>query len=108
MESKIIFSINTGRSGSTYIASLLKGFSNVESYHEPFPSMCGKEMRDYQLGDKNAFRGNIDKKIKKIEEVLNSDKIYFESNHYFIKGFGWEIINKLNVTTKVVKNFLII
>lgn len=51
---KIIFCINTGRSGSAYIGSLLKGFSNIESFHEPKPSLCGKRMRDYQLGNKNA------------------------------------------------------
>ncbi|WP_179315812.1 hypothetical protein [Winogradskyella undariae] len=90
---KIIFSINTGRSGSTYLASLLKGFKDVQSFHEPYPSMCGKDMKAYQLGDKQVFGVPIKKKITKILSVLEEGLIYFESNHYFIKGFGWEIVN---------------
>ena len=91
----IIFSINTGRSGSSYISSLLKGFENVESFHEPQPSMCEKPMKNYQLGNTDAFRSLLRLKVEKIQAVLERGHIYFESNHYFIKGFGWEIVKKL-------------
>jgi hypothetical protein len=92
---KVIFSINTGRSGSKFIASLCKGFDNVSSYHEPYPALCGKEMRAYQLGDENAMNELILLKVKKIKEALTQKPIYFESNHYFIKGFGWKILDLL-------------
>jgi len=92
---KVIFSINTGRSGSKYIASLCSGFANVASFHEPKPALCGLEMKRYQLGDSHAFDGLLELKMKKIRESLQKKDIYFESNHYFIKGFGWELMKQL-------------
>lgn len=91
---KIIFSINTGRSGSSYIASLMKGFQGINSYHEPNPSLCGEPMKGYQLGKKDALVSLLQEKIDKINNTLEQGQVYFESNHYFIKGFGWEIMDK--------------
>jgi len=91
----VIFSINTGRSGSTYVASLMQGFDQLSCFHEPDPSFCGLPMQEYQLGNTKAFDSRMGEKTAKIETVLKSGSAYFESNHYFIKGFGWEILSRL-------------
>lgn len=93
---EIIFSINTGRSGSSYLASLMKGFETVCSHHEPKPILNEDAMKQYQLGKKDAFDAVLPEKVEQIQKVLAHNKVYFESNHYFIKGFGWEILKNLS------------
>ena len=94
---KYIFSINTGRSGSTYVASLLKGFAGVEAFHENKPECYGVDMSNYINNKANNIKNCSDEKLEIINKTIeNSNKIYAETNHYFIKGFGWELMKKLD------------
>lgn len=89
-----MFCINTGRSGSHYLANILNNCSNVKAFHEPDPIMNGKPMVDYLKGDKSALLKLLDKKIEIIHQSVKKGEVYFETNHSFIKGFAWEIVNK--------------
>jgi hypothetical protein len=86
-----IFSINTGRSGSDYLANIFKHVSGCRSFHEPQPIGNGKEMRYYSRGHLTPMKNITEKKIEVIKELKRDCHVYFESNHCFIKGFGWFI-----------------
>lgn len=94
---KYIFSINTGRSGSTYVASLLKGFEDVEAFHENKPECYGVDMSNYINNKASNIKALSDEKLEVINKIIdNSNKVYAETSHYFIKGFGWEFLKQLN------------
>lgn len=84
-----IFSINTGRSGSNYLTNIFKHVSGCRSFHEPQPVGNGKEMRCYSRGHLTLMKNVAEKKIGIITELKRDCQVYFESNHCFIKGFGW-------------------
>lgn len=88
---KYIFSINTGRSGSGYLYKLLSCSPEIEAYHEGLPKMNGKWMRQY-LRYGQAESSLVEKKL---QAMRSSDKIYAESSHLFIKGFGWEVLENI-------------
>lgn len=94
-KTKYIFSINTGRSGSDYLSRIFEHVTNCKSLHEPNPSGNGKEMRCYAKGKISAMEKLTQKKIANIQEIMQNHQIYFESNHCFIKGFGWLIPNHI-------------
>jgi hypothetical protein len=87
---KYIFSINTGRSGSHYLSKVLKEFKNINSFHEPFPIMNGKPMAEFLQGNPLKMREKMEEKINTINSSFDK-KYYIETNHTFIKGFGWLI-----------------
>ena len=85
---KYIFCINTGRSGSGYLAEVFSAIKNSNSYHEAKPVMNGSYMRDF------GVNGKIDDKLlqTKLDFIKSNPlKIYIETNHLFIKSFGWQI-----------------
>lgn len=84
-----IFSINTGRSGSDYLANIFKHVSGCCSFHEPEPKGNGKEMRRYSRGHHTPMKKTAETKARLIKELKRDCQVYFESNHCFIKGFGW-------------------
>ncbi|MDO6758751.1 hypothetical protein Q4566_00950 [Tamlana sp. 2_MG-2023] len=92
---KYVFCINTGRSGSHYLANILNCCNNVRAYHEPHPVMNGKPMFEYLKGNKNLLLTLLHEKIEVIQESVNYGEVYFETNHAFIKGFAWEIVNRV-------------
>lgn len=88
---KYIFSINTGRSGSGYLFKILSCSPQTEAYHEAEPNMNGKWMRNYlELG-----KVEQDLLKEKIDKVKSCEKIYADTSHLFVKGFGWELITEL-------------
>ena len=86
-----IFSINTGRSGSNYLKTIFDHASNCQSFHEPQPVGNGKELRQYLKGYPKPIKKVAQKKSEIIEELNRGGHIYVETNHCFIKGFGWFI-----------------
>jgi hypothetical protein len=60
-----------------------------EAFHEPEPIGNGKVMRDYWNGKTAQMTTLADIKINKIHESVSEDKSYVETNHCFLKGFGW-------------------
>ena len=90
-KTEYIFSISTGRSGSDYLATIFKHVHDCQSFHEPQPIGNGREMRQYSQGYPAPMKSLTEKKVEIIKELKSDHQVYFESNHCFIKGFGWLI-----------------
>lgn len=88
---KYIFSINTGRSGSHYLSILFKHAQQCKSFHEAKPKGNELAMRKFFKGDVSQIRAITEQKVKNIFKIVQNDKVYVETNHCFIKGFGWFI-----------------
>lgn len=87
---KLIFCINSGRSGSNYLAGLLGTTEEILSYHEPSPAMNGDYtslINQYEYNYSFNKRKIKSQAIKNILLKLPRDKIYCETNHMFIKTF---------------------
>ena len=92
---KYIFCINTGRSGSHYLSSILTKVQGIASLHEPEPGMNGKPMAKYLMGRTADLEALMDKKLQQINSALDGNTCYIETNHTFIKGFGWLLPSKI-------------
>ena len=90
-KTKYIFSINTGRSGSNYLSNIFNHVLGCRSFHEPMPIGNGSVMYRYSQGDLESMRKFSQEKAKIINELKGDDQVYVETNHCFIKGFGWFI-----------------
>lgn len=102
---KYIFSINPGRAGSHYLSVLFNFAEGCISFHEPKPSMNKKAMQEFNEGDQRKIRKLMKDKIKRIEK-FRKDKVYVETNHCFIKGFGWiipEYIDQRDIGVIILK-----
>jgi hypothetical protein len=86
---RYIFSINTGRSGSHYLNRLFEHVENCESFHEPPPKGHKAAMRAFLAGNDRPMRRVLKEKLKLAARTLDRGRIYVETNHCFIKGFGW-------------------
>ncbi len=86
---KYIFSINTGRSGSHYLSNILAEFESISSFHEPHPIMNGEAMKEYMDSNPVLMSKMIEEKLESISLLHKPNTIYAETNHTFIKGFGW-------------------
>jgi hypothetical protein len=86
-----LFCISTGRSGSNYLTKIFKHVSGCQSFHEPKPIGNGKVMSRYLRGDVESMRRLTQKKVEVIKEAKQNYQLYVETNHCFIKGFGWFI-----------------
>ncbi|MEM9926594.1 MAG: hypothetical protein AAF915_23050 [Cyanobacteria bacterium P01_D01_bin.50] len=92
MSIKYIFCINSGRSGSDYLTELLSKAENTVSIHEGFPVMNGSPMEEFNRGDEGELKKLMPLKLKEIRKKnKNGQKIYCETNHSFIKGWGYLI-----------------
>jgi hypothetical protein len=92
MAIQYLFSINAGRSGSDYLTELLAQASNAVSLHEALPIMNGRPMQQFNQGDEGALRALMPFKLQEIRKKRKNDrKIYCETNHTFIKGWGYLI-----------------
>lgn len=89
---RYIFCINPGRAGSNYLQHIFNNAEGVASYHEPSPIMNAEPMIDFLNGNPSKLEALMPAKIKFIENSLKGkEKVYAETNHTFIKGFGWLI-----------------
>lgn len=93
---KYLFCISTGRCGTDYLSSLLGTLNNCESYHEQKPLLHNAIMRTYLAGDKNLMDQHLPEKLHNIRTSIKNDKLYVDTSHMFIKGFGWELAKHLN------------
>lgn len=91
IETNYIFSINTGRSGSDYLRKIFNNVSGCRSCHEPSPIGNGKVMYRYSQGDLESMRKYSQEKVVAIKVLKGDYQVYVETNHCFIKGFGWFI-----------------
>jgi hypothetical protein len=92
MSIKYIFCINSGRCGSDYLTELLSQARNTVSIHEGTPIMNGEPMQKFNDGDDSELCELLPLKIREIKKKSkNGHKIYCETNHSFIKGWGYLI-----------------
>ena len=91
MNVKYIFCISTGRCGTQYLCNLFKQLDRCSAYHEQKPVLHNHLMRSYLNGNKKLLQGKIPYKLDKIFEAPS--KLYVDTTHLFIKGFGWELPN---------------
>ena len=86
---KAIFSINSGRTGSSYLYKLLSYANSIISYHEHNSDTWARFYVD--LIKKTGYDSSYDRRrlIKRSElnEVFNQNKIYSETSHLFVKTF---------------------
>ena len=90
MSIKYIFCINAGRSGSDYLTELLSKTENTFSIHEGFPIMNGSPMQKFNNEDDRELQQLMPLKMREIhKKSKNGRKVYCETNHSFIKGWGY-------------------
>jgi len=80
------------------LKNLFDHVSNCIAYHEPSPIGNGKAMRLYSKGHSEAIEEISRLKINKIRYIMqnNNYHTYVETNHCFIKGFGFFISNYIS------------
>ncbi len=95
LQFRAIFSVNTGRCGSDYLAQLVATCPNAVVEHEPRPIGHDEALHLYQKGDLRMMETVVKDRLKRIRQANELGKIYVETNHCFIKGFGWLLAENL-------------
>jgi hypothetical protein len=95
MAPKYVFCVSPGRSGSNYLSKIFDHAKGWEGLHEPQPVMNCHYMSDYLKGNKETLKLKMPEKFEQIYRD-SGENGYFESNHCFIKGFGWEIFSEFD------------
>lgn len=117
---RLVFSINSGRSGSQYLARLLGTANGVCAFHEAEPDMSGLFLQMVcQQGLKETFAARSIKAqaIEHIIGQLPAGTLYAETNHMFIKTyfdvilqyFGEHIVEVIRLRRRlpdVLKSFI--
>lgn len=115
---RLIFTISPGRSGSEYLATLLNTAANIHALHEPLPRMNGRFLE--MAMNKPPAASFVKRRIKLLGinrtlSRLNSETIYAETSHMFIKSFhdvileyyeNVEVIVLRRPLHKVLKSFI--
>lgn len=107
MSIRYLFCINTGRCGSDYLTELLAKAANAVSVHEGLPIMNGVPMQRFNEGDESALRALIPTKLAQMHKKAGDGRrIYCETNHSFIKGWGYllpELISQEEIGVIVLR-----
>ena len=123
---RLIFSINAGRSGSSYLNKLMGTAKNVTSFHEPYPAMAGRYVPSFRkpltsLKQRLIYPAIRVKKyhkvvgVKEILQTMPADHVYAESNHMFILSFydivldhfkNVQVINLRRYLPRVLKSYV--
>ena len=93
---RLLFCINSGRSGSKYLAELLGTAVEVTSFHEAEPTMTGQYVRMVNEACYPETIGQRRLKSKAIKTVLRSfpsGHVYCDTTHMFIKTLYDVIMN---------------
>jgi hypothetical protein len=95
---RLIFCINSGRSGSQYLSDLFGSALEITSFHEPKPKMNRQYL---QMINQKPYDASFQMRAVKIEAIKNMlnvlppGRIYCETNHMFIKTFFDVVIEEL-------------
>jgi len=87
---RLFFSINSGRSGSQYLAELLGTAAKVKAFHEPEPPMHAAMLHlvnKFPLHETFSQRHHKSFHIAETLRTMQPDEVYAETNHMFIKTF---------------------
>lgn len=112
MPRNLIFSINSGRCGSRYLAALLATARDIQAFHEAEPTMSGLFLKMLQDSPPEAsFKARSVKAqfINKILDQLPAGTGYAETNHMFIKTFSdivMETFRECNIQVIVMRRHL--
>lgn len=90
MTQRLIFCINSGRSGSEYLAHLLDTAAHTDGVHEHRPSMHGYYLEPTlhaPMADSFEFRRDKERAIRDHMRERPDGHVYAETNHMFIKTF---------------------
>lgn len=87
---RLIFTITTGRSGTGYLAKVLSFMPTIASSHEADPRFSNV-MRSIQNNKNAAYKFWIEDKLPQI--VSEPRPIYAETSHLFCKGFIESLLN---------------
>ena len=115
---RLIFCINSGRSGSRYLSQLLTTADGVNSFHEAKPPMID----DYlQMVTRAPYAESFRARKVKVDAIkatlrkMRGNQVYAESNHMFIKTFfdvvldafkNVDVIILRRDLTQVLKSFI--
>jgi len=101
---ELIFFASVGREGSGYVGNLFSGAQECTTYHERRPFANGGNLiQKSMLEPYNSHVINRIKLAKIADDIFKAEaKIYVESNHMFIKTFGRELLNVLDVKFTLV------
>jgi hypothetical protein len=112
---RCVFSINSGRCGSEYLARLLGTGKGVHGYHEAAPEMIGAVLDEVNAKPMAQSRNARRVKCASIREAMRGRSgTYVETNHMFIKTFhdvvveefaDVEVIFLRRELARVVKSF---
>ncbi len=97
-----VFVLSTGRTGTKFISELIKKTDNIDSFHEPVPTLQYYSDYAFHNQDKIALLKKMIN-VSRIEIILNSyigEKIYFESNQCLT--FFAYALNELFIKAKFV------
>jgi len=87
-----IFVVSPGRCGTGFLASIFRTFTDIPSFHEPFPRGIGRVMEEVNTcAVSEETRKVLEAKIQIIKEN-SSDGWYLESSQTFIKTFVFDFI----------------
>jgi hypothetical protein len=86
----LIFCISPGRSGTAYLAEVMKSVDGVASFHEGEPDFA-HVLRMVQHHPGVAYKFWTSEKLPFISTVEES--VYFESSHLFGKGFAEPLLD---------------
>jgi hypothetical protein len=123
---RLVFSINSGRSGSLYLYHLLSTAANATAFHEPRPSLAGRYVTRWPasrptLMDLVRYPVIYAKKREKAMTIrrtlseLPEGHVYVETSHMFILSFydvvmrhfdQVEIVQLRRYLPRVMKSFL--
>jgi hypothetical protein len=93
---RYLFSVNTGRCGSYYLARLLSCATGVHSYHEPEPTGQGRALVAWNNNDPGPMEAEVAAKLEFIRgHDLGAGGVYSEMSNAFVKGFGWMLLERL-------------
>lgn len=81
---RLILTITTGRSGTRYLAWVLRGFRNVEARHEPRPKFSDAFRTVAQFPE---VASEFWRRVKLPRIARSSAPIYAETSHLAAKGF---------------------
>jgi hypothetical protein len=98
---RYLFYINPGRSGSDYLAGLLARARNAVGVHEGVPVMSGRPMRRFNDGDDRELLALMPAKLRAIHRRARPGQVYCETNHSFIKGWGYLLLNKAEAVARL-------
>ena len=101
-----IFSINSGRSGSEYLARILDTAKNVVAFHEPHPDGAGRAITRFPatrptMLERALYPPMYVRKLSKVRAIrrttehLPESQIYAETNHMFVLSFHDVVMNHL-------------